>query len=176
MAWVGLTALGRRSCEGARCCLALGAGQELHPEDPGHVEPAEPVEAEAAPTQLPELDGLATPPARDGLDEGDVDEGETHPVVAVNPRHAAAQPVFSSGYPQPATSGGYPPSVPPPQPLATPPRPPTIAPPRPVPPPAGGLAPRSVIPPAPPPLPVSDEVDVDADEDVEFLDDDSGAP
>ncbi|KYF83531.1 hypothetical protein BE17_30415 [Sorangium cellulosum] len=87
-------------------------------------------------------------------------------MVAVNPRHAAAPPVSSGGYSQ---------SVAPQQPLATPPRPPTIAPPRPVPP-AGGFAPRSVIPPAPPPLPVSDEVDVNADEDVEFLDDDSGAP
>ncbi|MGK3984027.1 hypothetical protein WME99_13370 [Sorangium sp. So ce136] len=148
--------------------VAVDAGQELRPEDSGHVEPAEPAGAEAAPTQLPELDGLATPPARDGLDPDEVeDEGETHPVVAVNFRHAAAQPV---------SSGGYPPSVAPQQPLATPPRPSTIAPPRPVPPPAGGFASRSVIPPAPPPLPASDEVDVDADEDVEFLDDDSGAP
>ncbi|WP_438002606.1 hypothetical protein WME89_26935 [Sorangium sp. So ce321] len=145
--------------------VALDGGQELHPEDSGHVEPAEPAGAQAAPTQLPELDGLAKPPARGGLDEAE-DEGETHPTVAVNPRYAAAQSVSSGGYPQ---------SVAPPQPLATPPRPPTIAPPRPVPPP-GGFAPRSVIPPAPPPLPASDEVDVDADEDVEFLDDDSGAP
>ncbi|WP_437825156.1 hypothetical protein [Sorangium sp. So ce1153] len=161
----GDASLGALTDEGSDAVdVALDAGQELHPEDSGHVEPAEPAGAEAAPTQLPEVDGLATPPARDGLDE---DEGETHPVVAVNPRYAAAPPVSSGGYPQ---------SVAPQQPLATPPRPPTIAPPRPVPPPAGGFAPRSVIPPAPPPLPVSDEVDVNADEDVEFLDDDSGAP
>ncbi|XYH92349.1 hypothetical protein ACMHYB_31280 [Sorangium sp. So ce1128] len=154
--------------------VALDAGQEIHPEDSGHVEQAEPAGTQAAPPQLSELDDLATPPARDGLDE-DEDEGETHPTLAVAPRYAAAQSVSSGGYPPSVSSGGYPPSVAPQQPLATPPHPPSIAPPRPVPPAAGSFAPRSVIPPAPPPLPASDEVDVDV-EDVEFLDDDSGAP
>ncbi|WP_437581731.1 hypothetical protein [Sorangium sp. So ce887] len=132
-------------------------GEELPPESAGHAAPT--ADEQAVPAPRLDLDGYAAPPAHGGLDDG----GEAY----------GAEPVAPAAPPQPV--------APPPPSFAAPSRPPSIAPP--LPPPlhaaaAGGAALRpSFYPPALPPLPASDEVEVDEDaEDVEFLDDDSGAP
>ncbi|XXX71605.1 hypothetical protein WMF30_28555 [Sorangium sp. So ce134] len=157
----------------------LGAppeGQELPPGSAGHV--VSPEDAQAVPAPGSDLDGYGPLPAYGGIDDAGA-AYEAPPSAVPAPPPASAVPAFAA----PAQAAAPPPS------FAAPSRPPTLAPPVPPsvvpsrPPPlqpaaVDGAALRpSANSPAPPPFPVSHEVHIDDDaEDVEFIDDDPGAP
>ncbi|AUX33401.1 MULTISPECIES: hypothetical protein [Sorangium] len=120
----------------------------------------------------------AAPPPYGGIGDGGEAYGAEAPASAdpaqapasAGPRSAAP----ASAAPAPASAAPTHPVAPPPSFAA-----PSVAPPLPPPLPAAaaGAALRPSVNPPPPPLPASHDIDIDEDaEDVEFLDDDAGAP